>query len=41
MLGLDGAAGRFHECAPFDATGYSAGAAPELNPVLNFGETLL
>ncbi len=33
--------GQFLKRAPFDATGYSAGAAPELDPTQNFGATLL
>ena len=33
--------GQFLKRAPFDATGYSAGAAPELDPAQNFGATLL
>lgn len=33
--------GQFLKRAPFDATGYSAGVAPELDPARNFGATLL
>ncbi len=33
--------GQFLKRAPFDATGYSAGAAPELDPTQNFGAKLL
>jgi dihydropyrimidinase len=33
--------GHFLKRAPFNTTGYSAGAAPELDPAQNFGATLL